>query len=411
MLQKQVDDAKRDLKKAKDRLAAAQADVAVAEANLATKLQLLNTEKATQPKLGSGVLVDNDFHQYESISDLIWRKFGVTLNPVGRELTLKVNPLLRGGLRVIDVRAESPAARSGILKGDILVGLCIWVTLTPENVVYAIEHRHSSTPAPPQRVYVIRDDKLFNNYLRFSEEKVDVWEQPPPIFPLADTPTPRIGPVPPVPADTGDTYTHVCKYKKAQEVAEVLNTHLQDATKPVTITVDVSANRITVCGPVDKIQLAKKLIEEADKGSNPILRSGPSNVALPPGQVAQPEEELIVLYAQRDVQMAQVKAAEVGVAAAKLTLQRGQNAEALSNQDRDKAEIELAAAQAQLDIRKAELNVVEARIKIAKTKTERGGTVERGAPQRQNVGSIGCWRATFPGYQVITAPKLWCSRP
>ena len=127
---------------------------------------------------------------------------------------------------------------------------------------------------------------------------------------------------------SGESFTHVCKYSKAQEIAEMLKTHLVDATisvtggaqgaatppaytgpygpygapggvdprmmdprggpgrmgmggaapaapprvKGVTITVDVKKNSVTVVGPPDKIATARKLVDEADKGTGPGIR-------------------------------------------------------------------------------------------------------------------------------------------
>ena len=42
----------------------------------------------------------------------------------------------RGGMRVLDVTPDSPGAKSGIRKGDILVGLGRWETTTPDNLIW-----------------------------------------------------------------------------------------------------------------------------------------------------------------------------------------------------------------------------------------------------------------------------------
>jgi general secretion pathway protein D len=144
----------------------------------------------------------------------------------------------------------------------------------------------------------------------------------------------------------GDTYTHQCRFKKAEDVATVLKTHLSEATvtlagsggsapggypmypggvdprsmypypgaggpgggspggpggvpgmensrggsdggrgrggnvtpvtrKAVTISVEAKENRITVVGPPDKVQMAKKLIEDTDKGDKPYVFGEP----------------------------------------------------------------------------------------------------------------------------------------
>ena len=46
------------------------------------------------------------------------------------------NSAYRGGLAIVAVRADGPAARQGIRQGDILVGMHKWETISPENVTW-----------------------------------------------------------------------------------------------------------------------------------------------------------------------------------------------------------------------------------------------------------------------------------
>jgi serine protease Do len=99
-----------------------------------------------------------------SPTDLVWRKLGVKLNPVGAELVTKANPQLHGGLLVTDVLAGSAAANAGIQKGDILVGLHLWETLNADNVAYVLNHKDFATFQPLQ-FYLSRDGKLRNGLI------------------------------------------------------------------------------------------------------------------------------------------------------------------------------------------------------------------------------------------------------
>jgi serine protease Do len=53
------------------------------------------------------------------------------------------------------VRPTSPAARQGILRGDVLVGMHVWETVTPENVEYIL-NRPDFTEIDPLKFYILR---------------------------------------------------------------------------------------------------------------------------------------------------------------------------------------------------------------------------------------------------------------
>jgi serine protease Do len=71
---------------------------------------------------------------------LVWRKLGLRLGSVDPEVVSRVNRQLHGGLEVTSVEPDSAAARAGIRRGDILVGLHQWETLTLDNVAYVLSH-------------------------------------------------------------------------------------------------------------------------------------------------------------------------------------------------------------------------------------------------------------------------------
>lgn len=69
----------------------------------------------------------------------------------------------RGGMRVMDVRDNSPAAQAMIQKGDILVGLHEWETTNYDNVNWIMRHLavHPVTPEAPNQVkfYIVRAEE------------------------------------------------------------------------------------------------------------------------------------------------------------------------------------------------------------------------------------------------------------
>ena len=91
--------------------------------------------------------------------DVVWKKLGVRLRPVEPELVSRASSQLHGGLAVVDVRAESAAGKAGIQRGDILVGLHQWETLSLDNVVFFLTHPDLASFSPV-RFYVIRNGQV-----------------------------------------------------------------------------------------------------------------------------------------------------------------------------------------------------------------------------------------------------------
>jgi serine protease Do len=97
--------------------------------------------------------------------DLVWRKLGLRVATVDSELVSRVNRQLHGGLEVVAVEAESAAARAGIRRGDILVGLHQWETLTVDNVAYVLTHPDLAT-FNPLSFHVVRGGQIRRGWLQ-----------------------------------------------------------------------------------------------------------------------------------------------------------------------------------------------------------------------------------------------------
>jgi serine protease Do len=96
--------------------------------------------------------------------DAVWRKLGVRLQPTTPEQVTRVNPALHGGLLVTDVAPDGVAGRAGFQRGDILIGLHQWETLTSDNVTYVLNHPELST-FTPVRFFIIRGGQVRRGWL------------------------------------------------------------------------------------------------------------------------------------------------------------------------------------------------------------------------------------------------------
>jgi serine protease Do len=76
----------------------------------------------------------------------------------------------RGGLTVLEVRQGSPAAQQGIRRGDILVGMHIWETISLENIAYILE-RDDLTKLDSVVFYIIRGTDTLYGHMRIASER------------------------------------------------------------------------------------------------------------------------------------------------------------------------------------------------------------------------------------------------
>jgi serine protease Do len=96
--------------------------------------------------------------------DQVWKKLGLKATPVAAAMVSNVEPLLRGGMYLSEVAAGSSAARGGLAKGDIIVGLHLWESLSNEYITYVLNHKDVASFSPI-KTYYIRGGKLREAYL------------------------------------------------------------------------------------------------------------------------------------------------------------------------------------------------------------------------------------------------------
>jgi serine protease Do len=91
--------------------------------------------------------------------DVIWQKLGVQFAPVAADTVNRVNGQLHGGLEITNISAGGAAAKAGLKKGDVLVGLHTWETVNVDNVHYVLNHPDLATfnPVP---FFIVRGGQI-----------------------------------------------------------------------------------------------------------------------------------------------------------------------------------------------------------------------------------------------------------
>ena len=104
--------------------------------------------------------------------DEVWSVLGLRLRSIPKSQFETMGSRYRGGLRVIQVREDSPAGRQGIRRGDILVGMHIWETITAENVSYVL-NRDDLADIEPVKFYILRDKQTLYGHLTVTGEALE----------------------------------------------------------------------------------------------------------------------------------------------------------------------------------------------------------------------------------------------
>jgi serine protease Do len=106
----------------------------------------------------------------ESATDLAWSQLGVRLVPIPAATFRKYNSRYRGGLKIAAVREESPAEKHGLRRGDVLVGMHKWETISEDNVAYILNSAEFKA-TQPFRFYILRSGETLFGNMRLSDEK------------------------------------------------------------------------------------------------------------------------------------------------------------------------------------------------------------------------------------------------
>jgi serine protease Do len=97
----------------------------------------------------------------------VWDVLGVKLTEEPRSTFQKRNSRYNGGMRVVEVRPDGPAAQQGILPGDILVGMHRWETASEQDIDYIIT-RPNLAQLGKIRFYVLRGQNTLYGHMNIA---------------------------------------------------------------------------------------------------------------------------------------------------------------------------------------------------------------------------------------------------
>jgi|GEM_PF-100438 len=134
------------------------------------KLSLRSSGRRTALRTTKANVVRAQSTSNREILSTAWKTFGLRAVEMGRSSSnLFENTRYRGGMKIAEVKPGSVADLNGIQKGDILVGLHIWETVTHENLSYIMNHPERKSWGP-LKFYILRDGETLYGYLHTNTE-------------------------------------------------------------------------------------------------------------------------------------------------------------------------------------------------------------------------------------------------
>ncbi len=98
-----------------------------------------------------------------------WDVLGLQLGPIPSSEFSQLGVRYSGGLRVLAVRGRSPSDRQGIRRGDVLVGLHKWETVSMENIAYVLDS-DEFLAAQPAKFFILRGDETLFGHMNVGSQ-------------------------------------------------------------------------------------------------------------------------------------------------------------------------------------------------------------------------------------------------
>jgi serine protease Do len=102
-----------------------------------------------------------------ALADRVWSSLGLRLSVMDQGEFQRLGTRYRGGLTVLDVKPGSAAAQQGIRRGDVLVGMHIWETISLENMAYILD-RDDLSRLDPVVFYIVRGSDTLYGHLQLA---------------------------------------------------------------------------------------------------------------------------------------------------------------------------------------------------------------------------------------------------
>ncbi|HEX5105179.1 MAG TPA: trypsin-like peptidase domain-containing protein [Pirellulaceae bacterium] len=106
-----------------------------------------------------------------ALTDRVWTQLGLRLSVMDSAEFQRLGTRYRGGLTVLDVRSGSPAAQQGIRRGDVLVGMHVWETISLENMAYVLD-REDLARLDPVVFYIVRGSDTLYGHMQLAKRTV-----------------------------------------------------------------------------------------------------------------------------------------------------------------------------------------------------------------------------------------------
>ena len=103
------------------------------------------------------------------VEDRVWEALGLRVGPMDTAEFNRLGSRYRGGLQVLEVRSNGPAAAQGMQRGDVLVGMHVWETVSLDNLAYIL-NRTDFDQLSPMKFYILRGQDTLYGHLRMASK-------------------------------------------------------------------------------------------------------------------------------------------------------------------------------------------------------------------------------------------------